>query len=145
MTQVEDTWKLIRWENWKINCGIGKRKNPDIQTGLTGTQVCAFSFCKALMFAPWWEGGTACTHRQVESHDRARGVKVLNKVSNFAESKLRACCIIVAFFSFASPLLASLCRQLYLKTSHEVPGGCSWTSSSIRSHGWVIILSAQTT
>lgn len=106
MTQVEDTWKLIHWENWKINCGIGKRKNPDIQTGLTGTQVCACSFCKAFMFAPWQEGGTARTHCQVESHDGARGVKVLNKVSNFVESKWRACCIIIAFFFFCKPALS---------------------------------------
>lgn len=46
------------------------------------------------MFAPWTEGAPLATASML-SQDGAGGVKV----SNFVESKLRACCIVIAFFS----------------------------------------------
>lgn len=39
MTPVEDM-KLMHWGKSKINLGLGKRKNPHIQTGLMGTGLC---------------------------------------------------------------------------------------------------------
>lgn len=120
----------MHWENWKINSGIGKRKkNPDIQLGLLGTQVCAFSLCKAFKAAT--APAAACSRGQA-------GGTGYHKGSDPAESKVMSLlCYYCFFFFFASPILPLLCQQRCLKPSPEVPGGCGhrWAPSLLLRSG----------
>lgn len=112
--------KLKHWGKSKINIGLGKRKDADLQTSLLGT-VCAWA-CVCSLF----KGDTACTSFQVGTQ-RAR-TKRIKPHRQQVES------VLLPLSSLARPL--SLCFR-DLKTALELPGGCSQPSSSIHSQGWL--------
>lgn len=127
MTPVEDM-KLMHWGKSKINLGLGKRKNPHIQTGLMGTGLC-LGLCLLLV-----QRGH-CLHLLPGWDTVGLGLKG----SNLAE-QVESILLLLSFL--ARPL--SICfANRALKTSLEEHGCCSQPSSSIHSRGWAIKPAAQ--
>lgn len=46
--EKDDTWKLMHWENWKINSGIGKRKIQTFNLVSLGHRFVLVHFVKLL-------------------------------------------------------------------------------------------------